>query len=63
MKVERKVSDFSAEKRKRKGNMETETEFLQNGNKYEIFLAETEIETEQRFSMEQTFPPNAEFPF
>ena len=38
MKVERKVSDFSAEKRKRNGNMETETEFCKTETKMEYFV-------------------------
>jgi hypothetical protein len=62
MKVERKLSDFSAEKRKRNENMETKTEM-------DFFLAKVETEMEQRFPAEQMrkqkfpFPTNTEVSF
>ena len=37
-KTERNLSDLSAEKRKRKGNMETETEFCKTETKTEKFM-------------------------
>jgi hypothetical protein len=52
MKVERKLSDFSAEKWKRNENMKMETEFLRNGNENGNSLAEVETETERRFLVE-----------
>jgi hypothetical protein len=67
MKMERKLSDFSAKKWKRNENMKKETEFLRNGNGNS--LAEVETETERRFPVEQMrkrklpFPTNMGFPF
>ena len=43
------------------GKYENGNEILQNGNKYGIFLAETEMETEQRFPVEQTRKRNFRF--
>jgi hypothetical protein len=53
MKVERKLSDFFAEKWKRNENMKMKTEFLQNGNGNGNSLAEVETEMEWCFSVEQ----------
>jgi uncharacterized membrane protein len=67
MKVERKHSDFSAEKRKRNENMETKTEIC--GTETNFFFAEVETEMEQCFPAEQMrkqkfpFPTNTEFMF
>jgi hypothetical protein len=64
MKVERKLSEFSAEKRKQNENMKTKTEICGI-----FFLAEVEMETERRFSAEQMrkrkfpFLTNMEFRF
>jgi hypothetical protein len=69
MKVEQKLSDFSAEKWKQNENMKMETEFLQNGNGNRNSLAEVETETERCFPVEQMrkrklpFPTNMEFLF
>jgi hypothetical protein len=69
MKVERKLSDFFAEKRKWNENMETKTENLWNRNGNGNSLAEVETESEQRFPAKQLrkwkfpFPTNTEFPF
>jgi hypothetical protein len=69
MKVERKLSDFSAGKRKRNENMETKTEICVTEMETEFFLAEVETEMEQRFPTEQMrkrkfpFLPITEFPF
>jgi hypothetical protein len=69
MKVERKLSDFSAEKWKRNKNMKMEKKNLRNGNGNGNSLAEVETEMERRFPVEQmrkrklSFPTNMEFPF
>jgi hypothetical protein len=69
MKVERKLSDFSAEKRKRNENMETKTEICGMEMETDFFLAEVETEMEQRFPAEQMrkrkfpFLTNTESPF
>jgi hypothetical protein len=68
MKVERKLSDFSAKKRKWNENMKTKTEIC-GTEKKGIFLAKVEMETERRFPAEQMrkrkflFPTNTEFLF
>jgi phage pi2 protein 07 len=53
MKIEWKLSDFSAEKWKRNENMETEMEFCKTEMET-VFLVEVETETEQHFPAEQT---------
>jgi hypothetical protein len=64
MKVERKLSDFSAEKWK----CENGNGNLRNKNGNGIFLAKVETKMEQRFPAEQMrkrkflFPANTEFP-
>jgi hypothetical protein len=69
MKVERKLSDFSAEKWKQNKNMKMETEFCGSGNGNGNSLAEVETKTKQRFPVEQMrkwkfpFPTNMEFSF
>jgi hypothetical protein len=69
MKVERKLSDFSAEKRKRNENIKAKTEICGTEMETEFFLAKVETETERRFPAEQmrkrkvSFPTNMEFPF
>jgi nitrate reductase cytochrome c-type subunit len=47
MKVERKLSDFSAEKQKRHENMETKTKICETETETEFFLAKMETEMEQ----------------
>jgi hypothetical protein len=69
MKVERKLSDFSAEKWKKNENIEKKNGNLLNENGNGIFLAEVETEMEQRFPAEQMrkrkfpFPTTTEFLF
>jgi hypothetical protein len=53
MKVERKLSDFSAEKQKRNENMKMEMEICGTETKMDFFLAEVETELERRFLAEQ----------
>jgi hypothetical protein len=69
MKVERKFSNFFAEKRKQNENVKIETKICGTEMETEFFLAEVETEMEQRFPAEQMrkrkfpFPANTEFPF
>jgi predicted type IV restriction endonuclease len=68
MKVERKISDFSAEKQKQNENMETKTEICRTETETEFFLIEVETEMERSFPAEHVrkrkFPfTNTEFPF
>jgi hypothetical protein len=67
--VERKLSDFSAEKRKQNENMKTETEICGMKTETDIFLAKVKMEMERCFPAEQmrkqkfSFSANMEFLF
>jgi hypothetical protein len=69
MKVERKLSDFSAEKWKRNENMKTKTKICVTEMETGFFFAKVEMETERHFLAEQMrkrkfpFLTNMEFRF